>query len=304
MLWTFQYRPKTIDDCIIPKETKKQMNEIVASGDIPNMLFVGRPGIGKTTVAMALCDQLQTDVLFINASKDNGIDMVRSRVEQFASTVSLTGGKKVVIFDESDGLSSQAQDSLKGVIEQFAKTCSFIFTANNLYKVIPALQSRLRTYSFSVPQEEKKSLVIGMSKRAFAILENEKVKFDKQAVASLINKNFPDFRKSIDELQRFSMSGEIDESILTNLQTSSVESLVNAMKEKNFGECRKWAANNASELVFRDLYKALDGVLEPSCIPEIILTIGEYQYRSNNGADPEINIAAFCVEFMKKAKFK
>jgi DNA polymerase III delta prime subunit len=306
-IWSERFRPRTIDECILPEATKTAVKEFVAQGRIPNFLFAGSPGTGKTTLAKAICNELKAEYLFINASNENGIDVLRTKIAQFASTISLTEAKKVVILDESDYLNQNSvMPALRGFIEEFSSNVSFIFTCNYKNRIIEPLQSRLTLVEFKISKTEKQVLASQMLKRACFILEENVVPFDKKVVAALVAKFFPDFRKTISELQRYSTSGTIDSGVLQNFDESSFKELINSLKEKNFGKIRQWVANNSPDSVsfFRKMYDEVSPQLVPQAVPQLILHIAEYQYKASFVADQEVNIVAFLIEVLRDCQFQ
>jgi len=307
LVWEQRYRPKTIDETILPATVKKMIKEQLASGNVPNFLFAGPPGTGKTTCAYAIANQLEADVLFVNASLDGNIDLLRTKITQFVSTVSFTESKKIVILDESDYLGpSTVMPALRGFMDEFSSNALFILTCNYPERIISPLQSRLTRIDFKFSKEEKTSALTQMFKSACKILETESIKFDKKAVAGLVSKNFPDFRRTVVDLQRYSSSGEIDSGILALVDESGFEELVAALKEKNFTKVRQWIANNQMDAAqfYRMFYDRVSGLLVPPSVPQMILLVGEAQFRSAFSVDQEINSAAFLVNFMRDCSFK
>jgi DNA polymerase III delta prime subunit len=302
-----KYRPKTVADCVLPEALTDTFTDIVKSGDIPNMILSGGAGCGKTTVARALCDELGRDVLFINASEDGGIDTLRTRIRQFASAVSLGGGIKVVILDEADYLNPQStQPALRGFIEEFAKNCRFILTCNFKHRIIEPLHSRCTCIDFKIPAKEKPKMAKQFLTRTKGILDEEKIGYDERVLAELIIQHFPDFRRVLNEIQRYSVSGSIDTGILVASDVST-ETLVKALKSKNFGDIRRWVVDNSDRdtaHVFRKVYETLIETLQPSSIPQAVLTLSEYQHRAAFAADQEINLAACCVALASECTFK
>jgi DNA polymerase III delta prime subunit len=302
-----KYRPKTVADCVLPEALTDTFTDIVKSGDIPNMILSGGAGCGKTTVARALCDELGRDVLFINASEDGGIDTLRTRIRQFASAVSLGGGIKVVILDEADYLNPQStQPALRGFIEEFAKNCRFILTCNFKHRIIEPLHSRCTCIDFKIPAKEKPKMAKQFLSRTKMILDTEKIEYDERVLAELIIQHFPDFRRVLNEIQRYAVSGSIDTGILVASDVST-ETLVKALKTKNFGEIRKWVVDNSDRdtaHVFRKIYETLLDELQTSAIPQAVLTSSEYQQRAAFAADLEINLAACCVALASECTFK
>lgn len=307
-LWVEQYRPKTIDDCILPDSLKSLFSAFIKKGEISNMLFSGTAGIGKTTVAKALCEQMNCDWIMINGSEEGGIDVLRNKIKNFASTVSLSGGKKVVILDEADYLNPQStQPALRGFVEEFHKNCRFILTCNFKNRIIEPLHSRFSNIEFKVNPKDKPKLASRLFERAIYILKEQNVSYEDKVLVELITKHFPDFRKLINELQRYSVSGSIDAGILVNVSDENLKTLVTHLKGKAFSDMRKWVVNNLDNdpvKIFRKIYDTLYTNLEPSTIPHAVLIIADYQYKSAFVADQEINLVACLTELMSQVKFK
>ena len=307
-LWVEQYRPKTIDDCILPDSLKSLFLAFIKKGEISNMLFSGTAGIGKTTVAKALCEQMNCDWIMINGSEEGGIDVLRNKIKNFASTVSLSGGKKVVILDEADYLNPQStQPALRGFVEEFHKNCRFILTCNFKNRIIEPLHSRFSNIEFKVNPKDKPKLASKLFERAVYILKEQNVSYEDKVLLELITKHFPDFRKLINELQRYSVSGSIDAGILVNVSDENLKTLVTHLKGKAFSDMRKWVVNNLDNdpvKIFRKIYDTLYTNLEPSTIPHAVLIIADYQYKSAFVADQEINLVACLTELMSQVKFK
>ena len=307
-LWVEQYRPKTIDDCILPDSLKSLFLAFIKKGEISNMLFSGTAGIGKTTVAKALCEQMNCDWIMINGSEEGGIDVLRNKIKNFASTVSLSGGKKVVILDEADYLNPQStQPALRGFVEEFHKNCRFILTCNFKNRIIEPLHSRFSNIEFKVNPKDKPKLASKLFERAVYILKEQNVSYEDKVLVELITKHFPDFRKLINELQRYSVSGSIDAGILVNVSDENLKTLVTHLKGKEFSDMRKWVVNNLDNdpvKIFRKIYDTLYTNLEPSTIPHAVLIIADYQYKSAFVADQEINLVACLTELMSQVKFK
>ena len=307
-LWVEKYRPRTIEDTVLPAGLKKTFKEIVSKGELPNMMFAGTAGVGKTTVAKALCDTLDLDYIIINGSEEGNIDTLRGKIKQFASSVSLQGGVKVVILDEADYLNPQStQPALRGFIEEFANNCRFILTCNFKNRIIEPLHSRCSVYDFAIPNSEKPQIAGGIFKRVTTILDQEGVTYDQKVVAELINKYFPDFRRILNECQRYSVSGNIDSGILVNLADDSVRGLIDHLKSKNFKSMRKWVADNMDSephAIFRKIYDNMSEYLQPGSIPQVVLILADYQYKNAFVADHELNTVACMTEIMASAEFK
>ena len=307
-LWVEKYRPSTISQAILPAQLNKTFSEIVSGGELPNMLFTGTAGVGKTTVAKALCNELGLDWIIINGSESGNIDTLRTKIRHFASTVSLQGGYKVVILDEADYLNAQStQPALRGFIEEFANNCRFILTCNFKNKIIEPLHSRCSVYDFNIPKDEKPNLAAGMFKRVCEILTSEGVTYDQKVIVELVNKHFPDFRRVINECQRYSLSGTIDAGILINLQDENIKSLVDYLKKKNFKSMRSWVANNMDvepSVVFRRIYDTMYDFVEPNSIPQLVIILADYQYKDAFVADHELNLVACMTEVMGSVEFK
>lgn len=303
-LWVEKYRPKTISECILPKALKGELQGMVEQGELPNLLLVGPAGCGKTTTALAMCNEVGADVLFINASLENGIDVLRSKIAQFASTVSLTEGKKVVILDEADYANPQSfQPALRGFIEEFSANCRFILTCNFKNRIIEPLHSRCAVVEFKITGKE---VAASFFKRVLTILKAENVEYDQKVVAEVVQKHFPDFRRVINELQRYSVSGTIDAGILVNIGQQSYDDLFRDMKAKNFTEVRKWVGKHCdgdTSQLFHHLYDTATTYLEPASIPELVLILADYQYKAAFVADHEINTMAALTEIMRGCKF-
>ena len=307
-LWVEQYRPKTIDDCILPDSLKNLFSSFIKKGELSNLLFSGTPGIGKTTVAKALCEEMNCDWIMINGSEEGGIDVLRNKIKNFASTVSLSGGKKVVILDEADYLNPQStQPALRGFVEEFHKNCRFILTCNFKNRIIEPLHSRFSNIEFKVNPKDKPKLASKLFERAIYILKEQNISYEDKVLVELITKHFPDFRKLINELQRYSVSGSIDAGILVNVSDENLKTLVTHLKNKEFSDMRKWVVNNLDNdpvKIFRKIYDTLYSNLEPSTIPHAVLIIADYQYKSAFVADQEINLVACLTELMSQVKFK
>ena len=307
-LWVEEYRPQTIDDCILPQSLKTLFQSFIERGELSNLLFSGTPGVGKTTVAKALCEQMNCDWIMINGSEEGGIDVLRNKIKNFASTVSLSGGKKVVILDEADYLNPQStQPALRGFVEEFHKNCRFILTCNFKNRIIEPLHSRFSNIEFRINPKDKGKLATRLFERVTYILKEQNVEYEEAVVAELIKKHFPDFRKLINELQRYSISGVIDAGILVNVSDENLKTLVAHLKTKEFGNMRKWVVNNLDNdpvKIFRKIYDSMYTNLQPETIPHAVLIIADYQYKSAFVADQEINLVACLTELMSQVKFK
>ena len=309
-IWVEKYRPKTIEDCILTEDIKKTFQDFVKIGEIPNMLLSGPPGVGKTTVAKALCNQLGVDFYVINGSDEGRfLDSVRNNAKNFASTVSLTNFSKhkVIIIDEADNTTSDVQLILRASIEEFSKNCRFIFTCNYKNKIIDPLHSRCSVVDFSIHKRDKPTIAAQFFSRLTQILDEEKIDADKKVVAELINKHFPDWRRVLNECQRYSVSGKIDSGILAAFSDVSVNDLLKNLKSKNFSEVRKWCVDNLdndSGVLMRRIYDSLYDVLVPGTIPAAVLIIAKYQYQIAFVADQEINLLACLTEIMVECEFK
>ena len=309
-IWVEKYRPKTIEDCILPDNIKKTFQDFLNKGEIPNMLLAGPPGVGKTTVAKALCNELGVDVYVINGSDEGRfLDTVRNNAKNFASTVSLSSDAKhkVVIIDEADNTGNDVQLLLRAFIEEFAGNCRFIFTCNYKNKIIEPLHSRCAVIDFSIKGKEKTALAGSFFKRLQNILDEERVQYDPKVIAELINKHFPDWRRVLNECQRYSVGGQIDSGILAAFSDIAVNDLLQNLKEKNFPEVRKWVVanmDNDTTLLLRRIYDALYSTLENNSIPAAVLVLAKYQYQSAFVADQEINMLACLTELMVECEFK
>lgn len=306
-LWTEKFRPQTIDDCILPDRLKKPFQEYVNQKNIPNLLLAGGPGVGKTTVAKAMCKEIGCDFMVINGSDESGIDIFRTKIKNYASSMSLSGGRKVIIIDEADYLNpNSTQPALRNAIEEFASNCSFIFTCNYKNRIIEPLHSRCAVIEFNLKNGEKAKMASAFFKRIQTILQSEKVEFDDSVIAELVKKHFPDFRRVLNELQRYSQFGKIDTGILTQIGDVSIAEVVKFIQQKDFGAIRKWVATNEidSATLFRKLYDSFYDTLKPQFIPQAVLIIADYQYKSAFCADQEINTVACLTELMVNCEFQ
>ena len=307
-LWVEKYRPKTIAECILPPELKKNFTDVLKHGEMQNMPLTGTAGTGKTTAAKALCNELDLDYLLINGSEESGIDTLRNKIKHFASTVSLQGGYKVVILDEADYLNPQStQPALRGFIEEFSSNCRFILTCNFKNRIIEPLHSRCTTIEFNVSKKNAAPLAIGFLERCEMILKVNNVQYEKQILAELIMKHMPDWRKVLNELQRYSVSGTIDSGILVQLSDVSINSLMAFLKEKNFKQVRKWVAENMDSepaALYRKIYDSMNDHVDSASIPQLVLILADYQYKNAFVADHELNTVACLTEVMAGVKFK
>lgn len=303
-LWVEKYRPQTISDCILPDTLKSTLQKIVDGGELPNMLFTGTAGLGKTTVAKALCKELNLDWIIINASESGNIDTLRTKIKQFASTVSLQGGYKVVILDEADYLNAQStQPALRGFIEEFANNCRFILTCNFKNRIIEPLHSRCGVYEFNTTKKEMAQLAFQFMKRIETILETESVTYDQKAVADLIMKHAPDWRRVINECQRQSIGGSIS---AVNATGNNTNDLLTYLKAKDFKKMRSWVAQNVdadATAIFRAIYDQMNEKIKPESIPQLVLILADYSYKNAFVADHELNIVACMTEIIANVEF-
>ena len=309
-LWVEKYRPQKIEDCILPSRIKDTFQQIVDQGNVPNLLLSGTAGIGKTTVAKALCKQLGVDYYVINGSDEGRfLDTVRSQAKNFASTVSLLGGssRKVIIIDEADNTTHDVQLLLRGFIEEFHKTCSFVFTCNFKNKIIEPIHSRCSCIEFGIQKDEKPKLMASFFGRLNNILEEENVIYEKKVVAELIQRYFPDWRRVLNECQRYASSGSIDTGILSAMIDTNIDKLVDFLSRKDYSNVRQWVVDNLDNdpnIILRNLYDSLYSKLESSSIPAAVLVIAKYQYQIAFVADQEINLLAAMTEIMVECQFK
>jgi DNA polymerase III delta prime subunit len=305
-LWVEKYRPRTLADCILPADQKQIFQEMVSKGEIQNMRLCGGAGMGKTTIARALCEELQTDYIIINGSEESGIDVLRTKIKQFASTVSFSGKPKVVILDEADYLNpNSTQPALRAFMEEFSSNCRFIFTCNFKNRIIPPLHSRTAVVEFKLPKSEKPKIAAAFFRRVLDIIAHENVEADGKVIAKVIEKHFPDYRRILNELQRYSASGKIDEGILVNMGEINMQELIAALKDKDWKKMRTWVVNNIDndpQTLFRKFYDTLsDSVVQ---VPQLVLLLADYQYKAAFCADQEINLVACLTEIMASVEFK
>lgn len=308
VLWVEKYRPRTISETILPDQLKNTFQEFVNKKEVPNLLLSGRAGTGKTTVAKAMLEELGCDYIVINGSLNGNIDTLRNDIKSFASSVSLSGGRKYVILDEADYLNpNSTQPALRNFIEEFSVNCGFILTCNFKNRIIDPLHSRCSVVEFKINKDDKQKLALAFFNRVQEILGNEKVEFDKKVVAAVISKYFPDYRRTLNELQRYSVTGKIDTGILTDYKEETLKEVMNCLKQKNFTGVRKWVGENSdvdSTSFFRSVYDVATDYLKPSSIPQLVLILADYQYKAAFVADHEINITACLTEIMVECEFK
>ena len=307
-LWVEKYRPTNVDECILPNNLKQTFKEFVKQKTIPNLILSGGAGVGKTTVASAMINEIGATFMMINGSEESGIDVLRTKIKNFASTSSLEGGRKYLILDESDYLNPQStQPALRGFMEEFHKNCGFILTCNYKNRLIEPLHSRCSGVDFKIPKGEINKLCTQFFKRVKSILDEEAVKYDDKVILELITKYFPDWRRTLNELQKYSVSGQIDSGILVNLSEVNINELMDALKNNEFTVVRKWIVNNLDNdpnRMFRVIYDSLYDYLDGSTIPHAVIIIGDYSYKSAFVADQEINMLACMTELMGAVKFK
>ena len=307
-LWVEKYRPRKVEECVLSQDLKKIFQNVLDKGELQNMMFTGTAGTGKTTVARALCNELDLDYIIINGSEESGIDTLRNKIKQFASSVSLSGGLKVVILDEADYLNPQStQPALRGFIEEFSANCRFILTCNFKNRIIEPLHSRTSVIEFAMPKKEKEALAGQFMQRVQQILSVESINSEPAVIAELIMKYFPDFRRTLNELQRYSNFGKIDSGILANANDIALDTLMNALKIKDFRKMRQWVADNIDvepASMFRKVYDNMNEYVEPQSIPQLVLILADYQYKNSFVADHELNMVACLTEVMAGVKFK
>ena len=307
-LWVEKYRPRKVEECVLSLDLKKIFQNVLDKGELQNMMFTGTAGTGKTTVARALCNELNLDYIIINGSEESGIDTLRNKIKQFASSVSLSGGLKVVILDEADYLNPQStQPALRGFIEEFSANCRFILTCNFKNRIIEPLHSRTSVIEFAMPKKEKEALAGQFMQRVQQILSVESINSEPAVLAELIIKYFPDFRRTLNELQRYSNFGKIDSGILVNTSDVAIADLMEHLKLKNFKLMRQWVADNIDvepASMFRKVYDNMNEYVEPQSIPQLVLILADYQYKNSFVADHELNMVACLTEVMAGVKFK
>ena len=307
-LWVEKYRPKKVEETILPLELKNTFQEFVNQKNIPNLILSGGPGIGKTTIAKAMLEELDCSYIVINGSMNGNIDTLRNEIKNFASTVSFNGGRKYVILDEADYINPQStQPALRNFMEEFSANCGFILTCNFLNRIIAPLHSRCSVINFKITSKDKPKLASQFMKRVITILQTEKVEFEEKVVAELIMKYFPDWRRVLNELQRYSVSGKIDSGILANVTEDAIKSLVQKIKDKDFTGMRKWVAENLDNdpsVLFRRIFDGSVDIFTPNSVPQLILLLGEYQYKSAFVVDQEINFVAFLTDVMASCEVK
>ena len=307
MLWVEKYRPQTVEDCILPDGIKTTFQEFVKRKEIPNLLLSGTAGVGKTTIAKALCNEVGCDFIVINGSDESGIDVLRNKIKNYASSVSLSGGRKVIIIDEADYLNpNSTQPALRGAIEEFASNCSFIFTCNFKNRIIDPIHSRCTCIDFKL-NGSKQKMAAQFFKRMEWMLDQEGVQYEKEVLAAIVTKHFPDNRRIINELQRYGVGGTIDKGILASVSDVQTAELIKALKDKDFSSARKWVTNNLDNdpsRIFRNLYDSLYEKLKPQSVPQLVLILAKYQYQAAFVADHEINMIACLTEIMVDCEFK
>ncbi len=307
LLWTEKYRPKTVEDCILPESIKNTFLEYVNRKEIPNLLLSGSAGVGKTTIARALCEEVGCDYIVINGSDESGIDVLRNKIKNYASSISFSGGRKVIIIDEADYLNpNSTQPALRGAIEEFSSNCSFIFTCNFKNRIIDPIHSRCAVIDFKI-NGSKAKMASQLFKRIEWVLKEEGVTYDKEVVAAVITKHFPDNRRILNELQRYSVSGTIDKGILTSVSDVQLGELIKGLKEKDFAAARKWVTNNLDNdpvKIYRKLYDSLYESLKSQSVPQMVVILARYQYQAAFVADHEINMIACLTEIMMDCEFK
>lgn len=305
-LWVEKYRPQTIKSTIMPNHFKEMFQGYVDQGNIPNLIISGTAGVGKTTVARAMCDELGADVLFINGSLDGGKDTLRNDITDFASSMSMTGGRKYVILDEADGLTHHIQPALRAFMEQYSTNCGFILTCNLPHKIIDPIHSRCATINISYARDERKEMLVAILKRIFKILTIEEVKYDNKVVAKFATKHFPDFRKMINDLQKYAANGSIDVGLLTDFDEVTIKKLLTAMRSKNFDAIRTWITTSSVEQhqVYDKLYTIANDLFDAPSAAHLVVLLAEYQYKAAFAVNPDINLAAALLEISSTLDWK
>jgi DNA polymerase III delta prime subunit len=307
-LWVEKYRPQTVEETILPVELKSVFQQFVDQGNVPNLILSGTAGVGKTTIARAMLEQLGCSYIMINGSLDRNIDVLRNQIADFASTLSLVGGRKYVILDEADYLNANStQPALRNFMEEFSRNCGFILTCNYKNRIIPALHSRCSVVDFKISKKDMAKLAMQFMKRTENILSAEKINYDKTVMAEVIQKYFPDWRRVLNELQRYSATGAIDSGILAGMKDLSINDLIKLLKEKNFTEIRKWCANNIDNdqhTIYRSIYDNCAEFVKPDTIPCLVMILAKYQYQAAFAANPEINMVACLTEIMMECNFQ
>jgi len=307
-LWVEKYRPAKVSECVLPTELKETFQTFVDQGNVPNLLLTGTAGVGKTTIARAMLNELDCDSIIINGSMKGNIDTLRTEIQQYASTVSLAGGRKYVILDEADYLNPQStQPALRNFMEEFSKNCGFILTCNFQNRIIDPLQSRCSVVHFTIPKDEKPKMAAEFFKRVKGILEKENVEYNTQVVAEVIKRYFPDFRKVLNELQRYGSSGTITSGVLSLVSDISISELIDTLKQRKFTDMRNWVAHNVDndpDTIYRKLYDGANQYVAESSIPKLVLIIADYQYKNAFVADHELNLVACLTEIMLECEFK